>query len=78
MQWDRIALSLSASTAAKGAYDTSLKSFFSSTFALHLCFVLNSTSRAHASVSHSGGWKGLTHQMWEVPLHHGSIVYQDS
>ena len=29
---------------------------FSSTYALHFCFVLNSTDRAHASVSHSGGW----------------------
>ena len=28
MQWDRIALSVSASTAAKGTYDMSLKSFF--------------------------------------------------
>ena len=28
MQWNRIALSVSASTAAKGAYDMSLKSFF--------------------------------------------------
>ena len=41
-------------TAAKGAYDMSLKSF-SLTFALHFCFVPDGTGRAHASVSHSGG-----------------------
>ena len=33
----------------------SLKSFPPSLFALHLCFVPDSSGRAHASASHSGG-----------------------
>ena len=38
MQWNRFALSMSASAAAKGAYDMSLKSFlFDFLFALLLC-----------------------------------------
>ena len=31
---------------------------FSLTLALHFCFVLNGTGRAHASVSHIGGLGG--------------------
>ena len=52
MQWNCFALL--ASTAAKGAYDMSLKSFSLLTFALHFCSVLRGTGHAHTSVSHSG------------------------